>query len=103
MKVICGSAWALLVVLAGGVLPASPAAAQQGYDCAHGPDSYRVRNVPSWDRLNIRSNPNSKSAIVGSIPATGSGVLCKGPCQGKWCRIDWRGIVGWVNMRFLGE
>ena len=84
------------------VADAAPAGAQ-GYDCAHGPDTYRVRNVASWDRLNIRSGPSARRAIVGSIPATGSGVHCLGPCKRNWCRISWRGLVGWTNMRFLGE
>lgn len=83
---------------------ADPVHAQgHGYDCAHGPDTYRVRNVAEWDRLNIRSAPHASSRIVGSIDAHGSGIHCLGPCEGKWCRISWRGIVGWTNMKFLGE
>ncbi len=74
-----------------------------GYDCAHGPDTYRVRGVEDWDQLNIRSRASARGRIVGSIPATGSGIHCLGPCKGKWCRISWRGVVGWTNMRFLGE
>lgn len=74
-----------------------------GYDCAHGPDTYRVRNVEDWDRLNIRSGPSSRRRVVGSIPPDGSGIHCLGPCEGKWCRVSWRGIIGWTNMRFLGE
>lgn len=82
--------------------PAAEAGAY-GYDCAHGPDTYRVRNVEDWDKLNIRSGPSARRRIVGSIPAHGSGVHCLGPCEGKWCRVSWRGIVGWTNMKFLGE
>lgn len=78
----------------------APAAA---YDCAHGPDTYRVRNVAEWDVLNMRSGPSARSRIVGSINAYGSGVHCLGPCQRNWCRVSWRGIVGWVNMKYLGE
>ncbi len=74
-----------------------------GYDCAHGPDTYRVRGVEEWDQLNIRSRASSRGRIVGSIPATGSGIHCLGPCKGKWCRISWRGMIGWTNMGFLGE
>jgi len=82
----------------------TPAQAQgYGRDCEHGPDTYRVRNVSSWDRLNIRSGPSSRRVIVGTIPATGTGIHCLGPCEGNWCRVSWRGIVGWTNMRFLGE
>ena len=94
---------AVLAGVAGGLGDAAAAMAQRGYDCAHGPDTWRVRGVPSWDRLNIRSGPSASWEIVGTIPATGSGVHCLGPCKGKWCRVSWRGIVGWTNMRFLGE
>lgn len=85
-------------------VPGSPAhAGAYGYDCAHGPDTYRVRGVADWDQLNMRSGPSARRSIVGAIPATGSGVHCLGPCKGKWCRVSWRGIVGWTNMKFLGE
>lgn len=83
-------------------LDAGPVRAQ-GIDCAHGPDFYRVRNVASWDRLNIRSGPGTGNPVVGAIPSRGVGVQCLGPCSGRWCRIGWNGIVGWVNMRYLGE
>jgi len=73
------------------------------FDCAHGPDTYRVRNVADWDVLNIRLQPGAASRVVGRIDAHGSGVHCLGPCSGNWCRVSWRGIVGWTNMKFLGE
>ena len=86
------------------MLLSQPQPAQaQAFDCAHGPDTYRVRGVADWDVLNIRSGPSSKRRIVGEIPPYGSGVHCLGPCRGNWCRISWRGIVGWVHMRHLGE
>lgn len=83
---------------------AAPAQAQAyGYDCAHGPDTYRVRNVAEWDRLNIRSLPSTRGRIVGSIGPDGSGIHCLGPCEKNWCRVSWRGIIGWTNMNYLGE
>ena len=39
-------------------------AAAQHYDCAHGPDYYRVRNVASHDHLNVRARPSSRSVRV---------------------------------------
>lgn len=72
-------------------------------DCAHGPDSYRVSGVASWDRLNIRSGPGADYPVLGSIPPNGTGVICVGPCQGRWCRIEWRGAEGWTNTRYLAE
>ncbi|MAI45199.1 MAG: SH3 domain-containing protein [Hyphomicrobiaceae bacterium TMED74] len=78
-------------------------AAAQHYDCAHGPDYYRVRNVASHDHLNVRARPSSRSVRVGAIPYNGIRIKCIGPCKGRWCKVDWSGTVGWVNMRFLGE
>ena len=75
----------------------------QAFDCAHGPDTYRVRNVAQWDVLNIRNRPTARSRIVGRIGPHGSGVHCLGPCKRNWCRVSWRGIVGWTNMKYLGE
>lgn len=89
--------------LALAVLQAPAQAQYRPIDCAHGPDTWRVRNVASSDRLNIRSGPRSRHSIVGSIPHDGSGVHCLGPCRGNWCRVSWRGVTGWVNMRYLGE
>lgn len=94
---------AIAAVIATGMGASGAEAGAYGYDCAHGPDTYRVRNVEDWDRLNIRSRAGTGGRVVGSIPPHGSGVHCLGPCKGKWCRISWRGIVGWTNMRFLGE
>ncbi|MGI9522480.1 MAG: hypothetical protein ACR2PG_12605, partial [Hyphomicrobiaceae bacterium] len=66
-----------------------PSSAQnRRIDCAHGPDIWRVRNVASWDRLNIRSGPSHRRTKVGSIPPDGRGVHCLGPCRGNWCRIS---------------
>ena len=101
-RILCAvAASAVAVVLSVPVLT-QPAQAQR-YDCAHGPDTYRVRGVADWDVLNIRRRPTSSSRIVGEIPPYGSGVHCLGPCRGNWCRISWRGTIGWVHMRQLGE
>lgn len=81
----------------------SPQSAEAGFDCAHGPDTYRVRGVADWDVLNMRSQPTARSSLVGSIAPHGSGIHCLGPCKGNWCRVSWRGMVGWVHMKFLGE
>lgn len=75
----------------------------QALDCAHGPDTYRVRGVAERDVLNIRSQPSSRSHIVGRIAPYATGVRCLGPCRRSWCRVSWRGVVGWTNMKYLGE
>lgn len=102
-RITCVAVGAVTVSLAMVDLQPTSAQAQQVFDCAHGPDTYRTRNVADWDSLNIRSGPSSRTRVVGQIPAHGSGVHCLGPCKGNWCRISWRGIIGWTNMRYLGE
>ncbi|MEL6299203.1 MAG: SH3 domain-containing protein [Pseudomonadota bacterium] len=92
-----------IVALAASFAGATPARAQYQIDCAHGPDTYRVRNVARSDQLNVRSGPRASRSIVGRLPHNASGIVCEGPCEGRWCRVSWRGVRGWVNMRHLGE
>ena len=68
---------------------------------------FAVRGVDPSDVLNIRSGPSSKHAVVGSIPPDGSGVI---PLGGRlqfgpsvWREVNYRGVRGWVNDRFLVE
>ena len=74
---------------------------------ADGPDYYRVRDVESWDVLNMREKPDPGSAIVGTIPHDGRCVRNLGQSaqykQSTWVRVEYGSAVGWVNSRFLGE
>lgn len=90
---------------------------------ASGPDYFRIVGVASNDVLNIRSQPTARSAIIGTIPPSGDGIENLG-CQGGfsyaqweaaspaereaarkrvWCRINYRGVSGWVAGWFLAE
>jgi len=92
---------------------------------ADGPDFYRVRNVAANDVLNIRVKPNPRARIVGAIPPDGACIRNLG-CQGgltfqeftelspaarkkrerenpRWCKVEYRGVTGWVAGRYLGE
>ena len=63
---------------------------------------YRVTKVRSWDELNIRSGPDHKTAIVGTIPANGRGIRRMGCVKGgKWCRVEYQGVKGWASGHFL--
>lgn len=103
MRIILPTAAFIAAIILSFGLTGPVVAQPYAMDCAHGPDSYRVRGVASWDRLNIRSGPGADYPIHGSIPSNGTGVICVGPCEGRWCRISWRGVQGWTNMRYLGE
>ncbi|MEO0791708.1 MAG: SH3 domain-containing protein [Pseudomonadota bacterium] len=102
LSVLAALALAMAMAFTMNATTSTPAAAQS-IDCAHGPDFYRVRNVRSDDHLNVRARPTHRSARVGAIPYNGVRVRCIGPCKGRWCKVDWFGTVGYVNMRFLGE
>jgi N-acetylmuramoyl-L-alanine amidase len=69
--------------------------------CSRDVASYRVTNVAPDDVLNIRSGPDADRSVVGTIPPGGRGVLIVGTCMGLWCQIDYRGVRGWANRRFL--
>jgi uncharacterized protein YraI len=92
---------------------------------ADGPDFYSVTGVAANDVLNIRSEPDPHAAKVGAIPPNGTCIRnlgCKGgltfqeftelsPAQQakrlqenpRWCRVEYRGITGWVAGRYLAE
>lgn len=92
---------------------------------ADGPDHFSVTGVESWDVLNIRVKPHYKSKKVGSIPYNGKCVENLGCVGGLtlhefetlsnkqqkaiikkrpyWCKVRYRGTVGYVNGRYLSE
>ena len=92
---------------------------------ADGPDFYRVRDISSGDTLGIHAEPDPDATVLGEIPPQGDCIRNLG-CRGgltfeefttlpkeqqaqrlkenpRWCRIEYRGIVGWVAGRYLAE
>ena len=90
---------------------------------ADGPDNWDIKGVVLSDTLNIRLEPNYKSKKVGEVPYNGTCLKNLG-CTGKismdayfklspkeqkqlvqrrWCKIEYRGITGWVKGKFLKE
>jgi hypothetical protein len=90
-----------------------------------GPDSFRVIGVAKRDTLNIRAQPNARAPKVGEIPPDGT-CIQNLDCQGgltfqeftdlssaeqkkrerenpRWCKVEYRGIIGWVAGRYLAE
>lgn len=92
---------------------------------ADGPDFYAVRDVAQGDVLNIRADPSPHARKVGEIPPDGTCIRnlgCKGglslqeftelsPAEQerrrhqnpRWCKVQYRGITGWVAGRYLAE
>ena len=90
---------------------------------ADGPDFFRVRHVRAGSALNVRAEPAAGSERLGALPANADGIRNLG-CQGglslaewerasaeareasrwrRWCRVEYRGLVGWAAGPFLGE
>lgn len=92
---------------------------------ADGPDFYAVRGVAQGDVLNIRAEPDPHAHKVGEIPPDGTCIRSLG-CKGgltfrehtelspaekerrerenpRWCRVEYRGVTGWVAGRYLAE
>lgn len=90
---------------------------------ADGPDYFRVTGVRANDVLNLRAAPSATSAIRTAIPHDAYGLRNLG-CRGeqsfaewqrsspeqrrvaanrRWRLIEYRGVTGWANGRFLSE
>ena len=72
------------------------------YATPDGPDNFNIRGVASYDVLWMHPTPNYKSRKIGKIPYNGKCIKNLG-CRGRWCRVNYKGTVGWVNGRFLME
>lgn len=62
---------------------------------------YRVTGVLADDVLNIRSQPSSEAAIVGTLSNTARGIVISEGCTSEWCRVVSGGKPGWVNRYYL--
>ncbi|MGD8368889.1 MAG: SH3 domain-containing protein [Desulfobacterales bacterium] len=95
------------------------------FSTADGPDHWQVHGVAQGDVLNIRQEANAKSKIIGEIPPDGQcirNIRCVGGLtlkefttlseaekkkiereRPRWCLIEYNGVTGWVNGRYLKE
>jgi SH3-like domain-containing protein len=64
-------------------------------------EEHCVINVPTWDKLNIRSGPSTKSRVVIRKRYGSCGIMVVGNCQATWCPIEDGHMKGWANRRFL--
>ena len=84
----------LLFVLAALPMPAAEASVVPG-------EEHCVVNVPSWDKLNIRSGPSTKAQIVSRKRYGSCGITVVGSCRAQWCPVEDGHRKGWANGRFL--
>ena len=101
------------------------AAAGAAQATADGPDFYGVRGVSPGRHVTLRAEPSSTSARLARIPSNATCLRSFG-CQGgltfkefttlseadrkrraeenpRWCKVEYRGTVGWVAGRYLAE
>lgn len=98
---------------------------QPAFSTADGPDHWQVHGVAAGDVLNIRQKADPKSEKIGEIPPDGQcikNIRCVGGLTFKefstlsepekkkiekgrprWCLIEYSGVTGWVNGRYLRE
>ena len=65
-----------------------------------------VTGVSGWDVLWMRAGPSVRYRRVGSIGPRACGVrVYWSTCVrgGRWCKVRYRGRIGWVNTRYLDE
>ncbi|WP_375588304.1 SH3 domain-containing protein [Hoeflea alexandrii] len=68
---------------------------------------YEVKNVESWDVLNIRSGPSHTHPKIGELEYDAICVEVVGECEGQWCQVRFLDLPkwknGWVNSKYLGR
>jgi len=66
------------------------------------PGLFDVVNVAPSDQLNIRSQPDARSAKLGAYAHDRKGIeVIRLSDDGKWGEVIWNGRNGWISMRFV--
>lgn len=66
-------------------------------DCIYENDqTYRI-STPT----EVHTGPSRTRRVIYDLPAEVRSVRCVGPCRNEWCRIRWKGVVGWVERHHL--
>ncbi|MFJ6208267.1 SH3 domain-containing protein [Lysinibacillus sp. NPDC092081] len=55
--------------------------------------------ISQVDRLNIRTEPDISSAVLGQLSIGSQAKLIEK--NGEWAKIDWNGLVGWVSTDYV--
>ena len=69
---------------------------------ASGPDFFQTRGLSPSQSVAIKKAPTSGSATIGQIPFNGQGIKNLG-CAGGWCLVEWNGLRGHVQIKYLAE
>lgn len=55
--------------------------------------------ISQVDRLNIRTEPDITSAVLGQLSTGNQAILLQE--SGEWAKINWNGLVGWVSTTYV--
>lgn len=55
--------------------------------------------ISQVDRLNIRTEPDISSAVLGQLSTGNQANLVEE--NGEWAKIDWNGLTGWVSKDYV--
>jgi len=93
----------LLVLIALSLSLFWPLPGRAAGDLANGlPALFNVVNVAPSDQLNIRSQPDARSAKLGAYAHDRKGIeVIRLSDDGKWGEVIWNGQNGWISMRFV--
>lgn len=64
-------------------------------------DTYKVTNVRENDQLSVRSGPGSEYETVAWLHRDENCIRKTPECKGKWCKIEFGSIKGWVHTYYL--
>lgn len=67
---------------------------------------FRVVQLGRKHVLSIRERPDAAAPLIGDIPwngrrIRGSGCTSDTPSGRTWCRVKYRGVVGWTRRYYL--
>ncbi|NJM35646.1 MAG: hypothetical protein HC850_14175 [Rhodomicrobium sp.] len=63
-------------------------------------ETWRIVNIDASSRVHMRQSASNRSKILAYIPGNERGLKST-HCISNWCRIEFRGIKGWVFSRYL--
>lgn len=90
----------LAVLLSATVLLTAPPASAAGTLVVEG-EEHCVVNVATWDRLNVRDEPNSSGEIVTRHRYGDCGILVVGSPEGNWYPIEDGHYEGWIKGTYI--
>ncbi len=94
-----------------------------GWAEADGPDYWMVTGIPKGGHLNLRLGPSVMFSVIGTVPADFKHLVNKAcypefttnewlrfnsyekqlALEMRWCKVEYKGRLGWVYAKYLTE